>query len=80
MPTRYARLLPGPPQELNAKGSHLLYRDKQHRLSLVDLATQVRTTLLPYVQYCQWVPGSDVVVAQNRGALCVWYTVKAPDK
>ena len=67
-------------QELNQKGTHLLFRDKQHRLHLVDLQTQARTTLQSYAQYCQWVPGSDVVVAQSRGELCVWYSIKTPDR
>lgn len=25
-------------------------------------------------------PNSDVVVAQNRGNLCVWYSIEDPDK
>jgi len=28
----------------------------------------------------QWVPGSDVVVAQNREYLCVWYNIDAPER
>lgn len=28
----------------------------------------------------QWVPGSDVVVAQNRGNLCIWYNIDAPER
>ncbi|KAL3149712.1 hypothetical protein ABBQ38_013541 [Trebouxia sp. C0009 RCD-2024] len=39
-----------------------------------------RTTLLPYCSYVQWVPGSDVVVAQSRSSLCVWYSINAPDQ
>lgn len=30
--------------------------------------------------YVQWVPDSDVVVAQNRGNLCVWYSIDAPSR
>ncbi|KAJ1492435.1 hypothetical protein T484DRAFT_1771004, partial [Baffinella frigidus] len=26
------------------------------------------------------VPNSDVVVAQNRDNLCVWYTIDAPER
>jgi len=37
-------------------------------------------TLLNYCQYVQWVPGSDVVVAQSRGNLCVWYSLSAPER
>ena len=40
---------------------------------------QERSTLLNYCQYVQWVPGSDVVVAQSRNNLCVWYSVNKPD-
>ena len=28
----------------------------------------------------QWVPLSDVVVAQNQGTLCIWYSIDNPDK
>lgn len=64
-------------QELNARATHLLYRDKRRQLHLYNIAKQERTTLLPYCSYVQWVPGSDVVVAQSRHTLCVWYSVNA---
>lgn len=28
----------------------------------------------------QWVPQSDVVVAQNRDSLCIWYSIDNPDQ
>lgn len=28
----------------------------------------------------QWVPGSDVVVAQSREQLCVWYNIDTPER
>jgi intraflagellar transport protein 172 len=31
-------------------------------------------------RYVQWVPNSDVVVAQNRDNLCVWYSIDAPER
>jgi intraflagellar transport protein 172 len=31
-------------------------------------------------RYVQWVPDSDVVVAQNRTNLCVWYSIDAPER
>jgi hypothetical protein len=68
------------PQELNLRGSHLLFRDKRHQLHVYDLAAQTRSSLLDFCQYVQWVPGSDVVVAQSRSNLCVWYSVKNPDR
>jgi len=67
-------------QELNQRGSHLLFRDKSRRLFLYNVFTQERSPLLGFCQYVQWVPGSDTVVAQSRGDLCVWYGVDAPDR
>lgn len=37
-------------------------------------------TILNYCSYVQWVPGSDVVVAQNRSSLCIWYNIDAPER
>lgn len=39
----------------------------------------MKTTLLSFCSYVQWVPGSDVVVAQNRGNLCIWYSIDSPE-
>ena len=50
------------------------------QLHLLDVDTQVRTTILNYCTYVQWVPLSDVVVAQNRGNLCVWYNIDSPER
>lgn len=37
-------------------------------------------TLLPFCAYVQWVPGSDVIVAQSHENLCVWYSLDAPER
>lgn len=66
--------------ELNHRGTLLLFRDKRRQLHLYDVARQQRSTLLNYCTYVQWVPESDVVVAQNRSALSVWYNIHAPDQ
>eukprot|EP00929_Paragymnodinium_shiwhaense_P046199 TRINITY_DN2351_c0_g1_i1.p1 TRINITY_DN2351_c0_g1~~TRINITY_DN2351_c0_g1_i1.p1 ORF type:complete len:1763 (+),score=565.99 TRINITY_DN2351_c0_g1_i1:153-5441(+) len=67
--------------ELNPNAANrLLFRDKRRQLFLYDLATQTRVTLLTFCNYVQWVPESDVVVAQNRTQLCVWYSINAPDR
>jgi len=50
------------------------------QLNIFDLESQTRTALLNYCSYVQWVPQSDVVVAQNRKSLCVWYNIEMPDK
>eukprot|EP00913_Durusdinium_trenchii_P007896 g7408.t1 len=67
--------------ELNPNGANrLIFRDKRRQLYLYDIEQQSRVTLLNYCNYVQWVPDSDVVVAQNRGQLCVWYSINAPDR
>ena len=66
--------------ELNARADLLLYRDKRRRLHLYNVNKQAKTTLLSFCEYVQWVPMSDVVVAQNRENLCVWYNIEAPEK
>eukprot|EP00357_Protocruzia_adherens_P015873 CAMPEP_0115035232 /NCGR_PEP_ID=MMETSP0216-20121206/41287_1 /TAXON_ID=223996 /ORGANISM="Protocruzia adherens, Strain Boccale" /LENGTH=1713 /DNA_ID=CAMNT_0002414595 /DNA_START=1 /DNA_END=5142 /DNA_ORIENTATION=+ len=66
--------------ELNPNGNKLLFRDKRRQLQLYNCKEQTKHTLLNYCNYVQWVPNSDVVVAQNRNNLCVWYTIDDPDK
>ena len=66
--------------QLNETGKYLLFRDKRLKLHMYDIATEKRITVLNYCTYVQWVPGSDVVVAQNRSNLCVWYNIDAPEK
>jgi len=64
--------------ELNARATKLLFRDKRRALHLYDLQTQQRHTLLSFCNYVQWVPDSDVVVAQSRRTLSVWYSIDNP--
>eukprot|EP00049_Salpingoeca_infusionum_P011387 m.198132 g.198132 ORF g.198132 m.198132 type:complete len:1733 (+) comp14914_c0_seq4:203-5401(+) len=66
--------------EMNETGRKLLFRDKRRRLVLFDFATEISTPLLSFCSYVQWVPGSDVVVAQNRKNLCVWYSIDHPER
>eukprot|EP00056_Hartaetosiga_gracilis_P018831 m.12051 g.12051 ORF g.12051 m.12051 type:complete len:1743 (+) comp7113_c0_seq1:45-5273(+) len=66
--------------ELNETGRKLLYRDRRHRLFLFDINSEETSTLSSYCSYVQWVPNSDVIVAQNRNNLCVWYSVDHPDR
>lgn len=49
------------------------------QLQLYDIKSGVKATLLSFCSYVQWVPGSDVVVAQNRGNLCIWYSIDSPE-
>ncbi|KAG8011500.1 hypothetical protein GBF38_006326, partial [Nibea albiflora] len=53
-------------------------RDDDYSISY-DIETGVKVTVLSFCSYVQWVPGSDVVVAQNRGNLCIWYSIDSPE-
>lgn len=66
--------------ELNGRGDLLLFRDKKRYLHIFDLSSQSRHQLLSFCTYVQWVPNSDVIVAQSRSNMCVWYNVAAPDQ
>lgn len=66
--------------ELSVQADKLLFRDKHRQLFLYDIAAQKSTTLLTFCSYVQWVPGSDVIVAQSNNNLCVWYSVDSPEK
>jgi intraflagellar transport protein 172 len=66
--------------ELNPGGNKLLFRDKRKQLYLYNIKDQNKQSLLNYCKFISWVPNSDVVVAQNRSNLCVWYSIDEPDK
>nr|CAD7263275.1 unnamed protein product [Timema shepardi] len=66
--------------ELNETGHKLLFRDKKMRLTLYDIKTDQKLPILSFCTFVQWVPGSDVVVAQSRNNLCVWYNIDSPDQ
>ncbi|KAF5402480.1 Intraflagellar transport protein [Paragonimus heterotremus] len=66
--------------ELNETGHKLLFRDKKLQLLLYDTDSMQKTTLLNLCSYVQWVPQSDVVVAQSRDTLCIWYNIEATDR
>ncbi|XP_063612068.1 intraflagellar transport protein 172 homolog [Penaeus indicus] len=66
--------------ELNETGTQLLFRDKRQRLLLINVGSLQKTSILNYSTFVQWVPGSDVVVAQSREQLCVWYNIDIPER
>lgn len=66
--------------ELNANATKLLFKDKKRGLYLYDLNSNQKNTLLDYCAFFKWVPESEVLVAQNRNSLCVWYSSECPEK
>ncbi len=66
--------------ELNSNANKLLFKDKRKQLYIYNLTTMTKSTLLPYCTFAKWVPESEVVVAQNRQNLNVWYSIDHPEK
>ena len=63
--------------ELNARGNIVVFRDKKRNLYLFDVTSQTKKSVLSYCGYVQWIPDSDVLVAQSRNKMCVWYNINA---
>ena len=66
--------------ELNETGKKILFRDKRSRLNLMDVDSMQKTSILNYCTFVQWVPNSDVVCAQSRDNMCIWYNIDAPER
>ena len=66
--------------ELNPRGDLLLFRDIQLQLYVFFTVSQTRKQLSNYCSYAQWVPDTDVIVAQSLDKLRVWYNVRGSDQ
>jgi len=64
--------------EINETGKKLLFRDRLFKLFLLDIPSQENVLLLNFCEFVQWVPNSDVVVAQSKNKLYVWYDLVKP--
>jgi intraflagellar transport protein 172 homolog len=64
--------------ELNETGKKLLFRDRLLKLYLLDIPSQESELLLNYCGFVQWVPNSDVLVAQSKDKLYIWYDLTKP--
>jgi intraflagellar transport protein 172 len=65
--------------ELNISGTMLLFRDSKRSLYLYGIDSKNLTGLLTACSYAQWVPEANVVVAQSKKSLYVWYSPTSPD-
>ncbi|OHT12234.1 selective LIM binding factor [Tritrichomonas foetus] len=66
--------------ELNVSGTMLLLRDAKRSLYVFNLSTMSLNGLLNCCSYAQWVPEANVVVAQSKKQLYVWYSPTSPDE
>ncbi|XP_055910125.1 intraflagellar transport protein 172 homolog [Eupeodes corollae] len=65
--------------ELSETAHKLLFRDKKLRLMLADIYAGKKQTLLGNISFVQWVPQSDVVIAQSNNNLAIWYNIDLPE-
>ena len=66
--------------ELNVSGTMLLLRDSKRSLYVFNISTHELNGLLNMCSYAQWVPEANVVVAQSKKTLYVWYSPTSPDE
>ena len=66
--------------ELNKNGNKLIFRDRKKHLYLYYVFEKRKVTLLNFCGFVQWIPNSEVLIAQERKNVCVWYNVDDPDK
>lgn len=66
--------------QLNKNGNKLIFRDRKKHLYLYHVFEGKKSTLLNYCGFVSWVPNSEVLVAQDRKNMCIWYNVEDPDK
>ncbi|KAI3379117.1 hypothetical protein SNEBB_011462 [Seison nebaliae] len=66
--------------DLNETSKYLLLKDKRRRLFIYNRDTQEKKLIISLCSFVQWIPNSDVIVAQSRDNLSVWYNVEAPEE
>ncbi|KAH0786748.1 selective LIM binding factor [Histomonas meleagridis] len=66
--------------ELNVSGTMLLFRDAKRQLYLYNIESKNLNGILNSCNYAQWVPDANVVVAQSKKSLYVWYSPTSPDE
>ncbi|EPZ35542.1 WD40 repeat-like protein [Rozella allomycis CSF55] len=66
--------------ELSGKTNLLAFRDKKKQLHIFNMHETDKVLLLHYVSYVQWIPDSDVLVAEAPGFLYIWYNPLYPDQ
>ena len=66
--------------ELSQKGHHIIFRDEKRNLYIFDSFRKKKSLMLKRCGYTQWVPSSDVVLAQSGDTMHVYYNVNDPDQ
>lgn len=62
--------------EFNKSGNKLVFRDSKKNLNMLNVITGDKITLLTLCGYVQWIPNTEVLVAQNPKNMIVWYNIE----
>ena len=66
--------------ELSENCAYCLFRDINRDLYIVDSKLKTKTHFLASCTYTQWVPLSDILVAQSEQSMHVWYNASQPEQ
>ena len=61
--------------EFNKTGNKIIFRDKKRKLNLLKINENKKITLIINCNFVQWVPNTQVLIAQNHKNLYVWYNI-----
>lgn len=61
--------------DFNKNGNKLIIRDSNKQLFIYSIDKRSKNTLLTMCGFVQWVPDTNVLVAQDGKNLCVWYDI-----
>jgi len=62
--------------DLNRNGTKLIFRDSKRSLYIYYMEESRREILLNFCGFVQWVPNTDVLVAQDQKNLYIWYHIE----
>lgn len=62
--------------EFSKSGRKLIFRDGNKNLNMLLLPEGKKIALIPLCYFAQWVPNTEVLVAQNPKNLFVWYNIE----
>jgi intraflagellar transport protein 172 len=66
--------------DFNPNATKVLFKDGKKNLYLYCLNSREKINLLSFCGLCCWIEDSDVVIAQSKGSLNIWYSSDTPDK
>lgn len=61
-------------------GQRILFKDQRRSLFNFSLSTKEKSALLTNTSLCLWVEESDVIIAQSKNSIHVWYSAESSDK